>query len=123
MESHNNRRHFRLDKSASFIIEVKSRSPNTQSPAFELLVGDSLDLSANGIRAVVDRELPLNAIYELAVDLGLQEEKLFLVGQVRWTAQAEGSDAYYVGVEILDSAGSDVQKWKLQVAELLLKEA
>lgn len=121
MDSHNNRRHFRLDKTASFIIEVKSRSPDVMTPAFELLVGDSLDLSANGIRAVVDRELPLNAIYELAVDLG-QQEKLFLVGQVRWTAKAEGSDAYYVGVEILDSAGSDVQQWKLQVAELLLTE-
>lgn len=116
----NNRQDYRIGKTETFIIEIKS-SADSSDGDFELLVCDSVDLSSNGFRAVVDKELPLNAIYQIAVELK-GEEKLFLAGQVKWTGQREGSDDYYIGIEILDSSGTDVRRWKLYIAEQLMQD-
>lgn len=111
------RQEARLPRSEMLFLEVHSSFDSALE--CKILICSSADVSANGVRAHIDESLPLNAIYQLCVQLDDGFRRLYLAAQVKWLKSDEQDSGYYVGLEILDSDGSDVDKWKDHVADLL----
>lgn len=111
------RQEFRLEQSETIFIEVKTAYSEHLDHQSQLLICRSADVSANGIRAVIDEELPVGAIYQLAVDLN--QRRLCLVAQVKWLRQSQLHSGFEVGLMILDSDDTDVELWKLHIADQL----
>lgn len=88
----------------------------------EILLGQSLDLSANGLRAIVDRPLDAGTIVRLCVrpagDLRA-DEPFMLVAEIKWS-QAWGEEGeYLLGLSLYESADSHIQRWKQALADSL----
>ena len=111
------RQEFRLEQSDTLLIEVFTASDNQQQSRF--VICSSVDISANGIRAHVDDALPLQAIYQMRVESKEQALNMHLAVQVKWLS-ADGTNGYFVGLEVLESDDTDIEQWKLYIANLLL---
>lgn len=110
-----NRQEPRLRRNETIFIEVHTAYPASPHNT-RLVICNSLDLSANGIRAEIDEKLPVNAIYQLAVDLHESNERLHLVGQVKWLSDADDGQGYYVGLSFFESDDTDIERWKTYIA-------
>lgn len=115
----NQRQETRLHRNETIFIEVRSVYPASDENC-ELVICHSADMSANGVRAVIDQHLPVNAIYQLCVELHETEERLFLAGQVKWCGPDEDdTDSYNIGIEIFESDDTDIERWKSYIANAL----
>lgn len=113
-----NRQEMRLNQRETIFIEVHTSYPS--SPAnTKLLICNSLDLSANGIRAQIDEAVPINAIYQLCVEIHSSGEKLYLAAQVKWVRPAEDGQGFEVGLAIFESDDTDIEAWKRHIAAQL----
>lgn len=112
------RMHYRFGGSETFFIEYYN--DGTSTPV-KMLLCHSVDLSANGIKVRIDKNLPINAIYAISVETDALEAPLTLAGQVRWQSPIDGSNEYFYGIELLDSDDTDISQWKMYVAKQLLK--
>lgn len=115
-DSGSTRQETRLAQRRTIFIEVHS-TYNGESPC-KMLICESVDISANGFKARIDESLPLNAIYQLCVELHETDQRLYLSAQVKWLVEAD-DDGFYVGLEIFESDDTDIDKWKLYIADLL----
>ena len=113
-----NRQELRLDRNETIYIEVHTAYPASPENT-RLLICNSLDLSANGIRAQIDEKLPTNAIYQLAVELHKTGERLHLVGQVKWLSDADDGEGFYIGLSFFESDDTDIERWKTYIANEL----
>lgn len=115
------RQELRIEQKQTVFIEVRHRYVSEGKSQSRLLICRSVDLSANGIRAIIDEELPVDAIYQLAVEFADSKETLCLAAQVKWIKTANNGDGFEVGLMILDSDDTDVEAWKLHIAQQLSK--
>lgn len=114
------RQELRLEQKQTIFIEVKNRYVGEGKSQTRLLICRSVDISANGIRAIIDEPIPVDAIYQLAVEFTDKQQALCLAVQVKWCqAIAEQSCSYEVGLMVLDSDDTDVEAWKLHIASQL----
>lgn len=121
--SNNHRQEARLDCSETIFIEIQHRYHDGGESSSRLLICNSVDLSANGIQAQIDEALPINAIYQLCVELTESGERLFLVAQVKWLRPVGDGAGFYVGLMIFESDDTDVERWKLHIADRLSHQA
>lgn len=117
----NSRQETRLPQAQTIFIEVRSSYPG-DSGGCRLLVCNSVDVSANGIRARIDDGLPIGAIYPLCVEIHEPAERLFLVAEVKWIRPAEDDDGYYVGLAVFESDDTDIERWKRHIADQLSRQ-
>ena len=115
-----NRQEPRLDRNETIYIEVHTAYPASPDNT-RLVICNTLDLSANGIRALIDEKLPVNAIYQLCVELHETTERLYLVAQVKWIADAEEGQGFFVGLAFFESDDTDIERWKTYIAAELDK--
>lgn len=116
------RQEFRLEQKQTIFIEVKNRYVSEGVSQTRLLICNSSDLSANGIRAIIGEEIPVGAIYQLAVELIERSETLCLAAQVKWIKPINEGASFEVGLMILESDDTDIEAWKLHIAEQLTSE-
>jgi hypothetical protein len=105
----------RLELEETVFIEVLTGASN--DPA-NVVICNSLDLSANGVQVVVDQDIPLGAILRLCIDMP-DEEPLFLVGEVKWKRADTATGGIRLGFLLFDSDDSDIARWKQWVADRL----
>lgn len=105
----------RLELEETIFIEVLASSDD--SPG-NVLMCNSLDLSANGLQVVVDEEIIPGSIFRLCVDLK-DAEPIFLVGEVKWARPDVNSGGYRLGFLLFESDDTDIQRWKEVVAAML----
>lgn len=110
------RSELRIDEQATIFIEVMSASFDNDSPP-NVVICNSLDLSANGIQVAVDDEIAIGSILRLGVDLGEGKETLFLVGEAKWVRHRDGE--FFIGFELYDAENTDIGDWKETIATLL----
>ena len=113
--SEHRRSEARLEIEATIFIEVIAGHESTDG---DVIMCNSLDLSANGLQVVVDEDIEPESIFRLCVDLP-DEEPIFLVGEVKWRRPDPDSDAYRIGFLLFESEDSDILRWKTTVARLL----
>ncbi len=107
----------RLQAAETIFIEVVSTSAGGHDPS-NIIICNSMDLSANGLQVVVDDEIPINSILRLCIDIH-DRDPIYLIGEVMWTKCDTESDGFRVGFSLIPSDGTDIQSWKEVIAELL----
>jgi hypothetical protein len=99
----------RSDVHAAVFLEVDSPEPESGERPTVILCR-ILDVSANGMKIRVDRELPETAILRLCADFGRDRSPLEVVGEVRWCR--EEGEYFEAGFVLYDSAYTDIEAWK-----------
>ena len=106
------RTHERRGEQGTIFIEMLS-VPDETDESGQILICNSLDISANGLRVCLDREIEVGSILQLGIELPQLPETLYLVGEVKWSTQddPEGSN-FWAGFELLNSDGTDIEQWR-----------
>ena len=108
----------RLDEHSTIFIETISAS-DTHSQQEAIVICNSLEISASGVRVWVDNELESGSILQLGIELPELEQPLYVVGEVRWCSPApEPKNGYYAGFKLLESDGTDYEIWNQLIAEM-----
>lgn len=110
-----NRKHLRLPVASTTFVELESPALKENSPG-TVIKCKTLNVSRGGLLVILDREVPVGSILQIGVDLSEDDEQtLYLAAEVRWCTQAEESgmrqDGWYAGFQVLNSEGSDVERW------------
>ena len=114
----NNRQELRLNKDETVFIETYTAHPNDKENS-KMLICHSVDVSANGLKAIVDEQLPIDAIYQICVELNETGERIFLVGQIKWQTEIQEDGGYAIGILIFESDDTDIEQWKRYIAAQL----
>ena len=105
----------RLEIEATIFIEIIAGS---QSGSGDVIMCNSLDLSANGLQVVLDEDMEPGSIFRLCIDLP-DEDPMFLVAEVKWRRPDPDADAYRIGFLLFESDDTDIRRWKQTVAKML----
>ena len=115
-QDHKHRAESRLDLEATIFIEVLA-SDSHQSG--NVIMCNSLDLSSNGLQVVVDDDaIDAGSILRLCIDLK-DAEPIYLVAEVKWQRPDPDSEAYRIGFLLFESDGTDIERWKSLMEEML----
>ena len=111
----------RINQSTTVFLEVCSASFDNSSPA-NIIICNSIDLSANGIQVEIDEQVEVGTILRICADFGGSDEKqaLYLVGETKWVRPA--GEHFNVGFELYDAENTDIAGWKEVVATMLEQE-
>lgn len=104
----------RRGERGAVFLEVLASS-DRQGLHDRILISNILDISANGLRVALDRELEVGTILQLAVKLGKLDTAMYLVGEVRWCMPVTQGNGYEAGFELFESEGTDLQTWRALV--------
>jgi len=104
---------YRLLRNEAVIVKI------TGSPASPELVGvtvecSSVDLSATGLRLLLECAVTRGAQLAMEVELADTAQRYLLAGEVRWSQQTEVAGIYLVGVQIIDADADDAKRWASQ---------
>jgi len=102
----------RIEQEETIFIEMLSGESN------DVIMCTSLDLSANGLQVVVDSDIPLESILRLCIDIP-DKDPIFLVGEVMWKRPDPDSDGIRLGFLLFESDDSNIEEWKLWMADAL----
>jgi len=100
------RQEYRLSERETVYIEMDSGLVATQS----------LDLSANGLRVISDREITAGCILRCCVQLKHSDEQFMLACEVKWSQSYADQGEYLLGLSLFESADTDIQAWKEMIA-------
>ncbi len=106
----------RLDEKTTIFVEVSSASFDNSAPA-NVIICNSLDLSANGIQIEIDQEVPIGSILRICAELHDSNQTLYLVGEAKWV-KPDG-DHFNIGFELYDAENTDIIGWKEVIAAML----
>ncbi|MFT4714001.1 MAG: hypothetical protein ACJAVI_000105 [Candidatus Azotimanducaceae bacterium] len=105
----------RIEVEETVFIEALA---STGTAPGNVIICNSLDLSANGIQVVVDDEISAGSILRLCIDMKNQEP-IFLVGEIMWKRPDPDSTGHRLGFLLFESDDTDIQRWKELMAALL----
>jgi PilZ domain len=114
LQDHEDRIETRLQLEATIFVEILASDSNN---AGNVLMCNSLDLSANGLQVVVDNEMSAGSIFRLCIDLR-DADPIFLVAEVKWQRPDPETDAFRIGFLLFESDDTDIQRWKELVADM-----
>ena len=112
------RRELRLSRRAAVFIKVQSAAPEI-GEADTLVMCRLLDISANGLKLRVDRELEPGAPVRLAVQFTGTAAPLHLMADLRWQHPCDGG-YWESGFTLQESLQTDIVAWKRWVADTLM---
>lgn len=106
----------RIDEKTTVFIEICSASFDNDSPA-NIIICNSLDISANGIQVQMDEEVAIGTILRICAEFSNSEKALYLVGETKWV-RPEG-EHFNIGFELYEAEDSDIAAWKKVIASML----
>ena len=109
------RQEHRLIAQETVFIELSSGEPGLDLPA-DIVIGTSVDISSNGLRAIADRPVVVDRILRACVKFSDDTPGFLLVAEVKWCQPHEQSEKFAVGLCLLESEGTDIQEWKAMIA-------
>ena len=114
----NHRTETRLELEETIFIEIIASDSRS---AGNVIMCNSLDLSANGLQVLLDEEISMGSILRLCIDLK-NTDPIFLVGEVKWMRPDPETGAYRIGFLLFESEDTDIETWKTLVADLLARQ-
>lgn len=106
------RQEYRLNNQLTVVLELGSL--DNGDPI--LVVSQSLDISANGLRVVADRAVDSNTILHCCIRHTPTDTQFLLVGEVKWTQPQDEHGDYLIGLGLFESDGTDIAQWKEFIA-------
>lgn len=120
MSTAEKRQEYRLSREETVYIELASASSSDTSPA-EILICNSIDISANGLQVAVDQPLEKGVILNVAIQPKHSDDPITLVAEVRWIYQVEHEGQWMTGLALLESDHTKLQQWKILISTQLKK--
>ncbi len=112
MNNNDQRQEYRLDNQLTVIIELDSSDAGEPT----LVVSKSLDISANGLRAIAHEAVATDIILRCCIRDDKNDRQFLLVSEVKWCRPHSDGD-YLIGLSLFDSDGTDIVKWKEYIAQ------
>ncbi len=107
------RQEFRLNNQLTVIIELDCTADGEPT----LVVSNSLDISANGMRAIAPQAVPTDNILRCCIRDASTDRQFLLVAEVKWCRPYDASGDYLIGLSLFDSEGTDIVQWKEFIAQ------
>ncbi len=109
------RKHLRLPVESRVFIELDASVDAVEGES-SVAICKTLDVSAQGMRVLLDHELQEDAYLQVGVEPpqaeGTSEATFFLVAQVRWCRPADQDEgSFLAGLALMQSEGSDIDHW------------
>lgn len=124
MKQPDKRQEYRLHRQETVFIEIDGGSFDGKQPV-EILISQSLDLSANGLQLVVNEPLTPGCIHQIAIQLEEEPGPFNLVAEVKWCSERAGhqedtdTPQWTAGLAILESDNTLLPAWKSFMANRL----
>ncbi|WP_101758791.1 PilZ domain-containing protein [Oceanicoccus sp. KOV_DT_Chl] len=115
-DSSERRSETRIEEKTTVFVEVCSASFDNSSPA-NVIICNSLDISANGIQVEMDEEVAIGTILRICAEFSNSDKALYLVGETKWVKQEE--DHFNIGFELYEAEDTDIAGWKEVIAGML----
>jgi len=106
----------RLTKHATVFVERMAAAYDNSQPA-DIVIGNSLDVSASGMRIRMDNLIPPGTILRMCAQFNDDRQPLYIVGEVKWQRRETGQ--YCIGFELFDSEQTDIKSWKESIVRQL----
>ena len=103
----------RYERSAELSMKIVFSSENPDLLG-KTLDGSTIDVSASGLRIVLNRPIKMDSVLDVWVNLKDQNKKYFLTGNVRWCNETEVGGAYQIGVVLRERTDTvtDLSSWQ-----------
>ncbi len=112
------RSHQRLSFEGNIFVELMSPDVVENQPR-EIACCQTRDVSQNGLRLGINRELDIGTILQIGVELSGQKNTLYLTGEVKWCERDNsGKTLWQVGFELMNASDSDIDAWREQLASM-----
>lgn len=108
----------RLDTPLTVFIELIAADGDVPST---IVISHSLDISANGLRVITDRELPLGSIFHSCIQCNSSMQRFVLSTEVKWCRRYLQLGEYLIGLALFESEDTDIQAWKEFISKEYLK--
>ncbi len=110
-----NRAHPRHPFEGEIFIERLASGVENDQPS-EIIKCKTVDVSLNGLRVGINRQLDVGAILQIGVDLSEAQDTFYLVGEVKWCCRDDtGETLWLAGFELLNAADTDLEFWRQTV--------
>jgi len=113
MTTEDQRQEYRLDTQLTVFLEL-GEDP-TSEPT--IVISRSLDISANGLRVITDRELTPGSILRGCLQTQDIAKRFVLITEVKWSQPWQNPGEFLVGLALFESQDSDIQEWKEFIAQ------
>lgn len=107
------RQEYRLNNQLTVIIELDSSADGEPT----LVISNSLDISANGLRAIAPQAVPTNNILRCCIRESRSNRQFLLVTEVKWCQPYGLEGDHIIGLSLFDSEGTDIVRWKEFIAQ------
>lgn len=115
-DTRDERQSTRFESQYTIFIEKLASSADRTSPG-NVILCNSLDLSAQGLQVVVDDVIEVDTILRLCLDIK-NREPIFVVGEVKWQRPDTESDGVRIGFSLFESDDTDIDAWKNAIKDL-----
>ncbi|HWV16583.1 MAG TPA: PilZ domain-containing protein [Cellvibrio sp.] len=103
------RQEYRFNTPLTVFIELIAADDH--QPA-TIVISHCLDISANGLRVIADRELPQGSILQSCIRCNQSGQQFILSTEVKWSRAYQQQGEYLTGLSLFDSENTDIQAWK-----------
>ena len=117
------RRHTRVEhEDQAFIKIIKTTNEQKQLEGATIL-GNTLDVSVNGVRASVPSEIPVGCRVEVWSKSHEQLGTLKLNGKIIWCRELFAQSGIQVGIQLKDDGTPDYKEFQKRVVKMFLPTA
>lgn len=118
MTNEDQRQEYRLETQLSVFLEIG----NDENHESSIVISRSLDISANGLRIITDRELPLGSILRSCIQNQDASTQFTLITEVKWQQPWKNTGEFLVGLALFESEDSSILEWKEFIASECRKQ-
>lgn len=112
MTTEEQRQEYRLETQLIVFLEVGDEQDSEPT----IVVSRSLDISANGLRIITDRELTAGSILRSCIQNQDATQQFTLVTEVKWSQPWQNPNEFLVGLALFESEDSNIVEWKEFIA-------
>jgi hypothetical protein len=107
------RAHVRFKSSDDINLKIVFSSENPGLLGRKL-DGSTLDVSATGMRIMLNHAIQVDSVLDVWVGLKEQNQKYFLTGNVRWCNESEKPGIYQIGLVLRERSDTvtDLRNWQ-----------
>jgi hypothetical protein len=123
------RQEWRLSSEDTVFVELADDLAEGEEKS-RIVICDVLDMSANGLRVLMDEAPPKGSILRICVQLSDTETMIFLSAETMWIKDdigfpvsdslAKNDQAYQIGFSLFESEDTDIEAWKRLVADRII---
>lgn len=107
------RAHQRIEVSEDVSLKIVFSSENPGLLGWTL-DGSTLDLSAGGLRILLNHPIKIDSVLDVWVTMKEQKRKFFLTGNVRWCNETDKPGVYQIGLVLRERTDTitDLRGWQ-----------